>query len=107
MRQNQETMQREVDSALLQIQWEREALIQREHRVQLYVARQKTNIPAAAGQSLDESINVLLATRKLGIVEEEHIMPRHNENAKDNDYGVIVEEDDIESDEDRLQSELD
>ncbi|KAF1968776.1 hypothetical protein BU23DRAFT_259166 [Bimuria novae-zelandiae CBS 107.79] len=107
MRQNQETMQREVDSALLQIQWEREALIQREQRLQSYVMRQKTNIPAAAGRSLDESINVLLATRKLGIVEDEHIMSRHNENAMDNNYGVIVEEGDIESDEDRLRLELD
>lgn len=70
-----------------------------------YVARRKTNIPAAAGQSLDESVNMLLATRKLYVVGEKYAMAKHNENVTFTDYGI--EEDDIESDEDQLQAELD
>ncbi|KAL1592636.1 hypothetical protein SLS60_011052 [Paraconiothyrium brasiliense] len=107
MKQNLGAIRREVNSALLRIQWERDALLQREQGLMSYVAQQKINIPVAAGQSLDESVNVLFATQKLHMVGEEHGVVKHNENATYTDYGVMIEEGDIESDEDQLQAELD
>lgn len=38
--------------------------------------------------------------------EEKHSMAEHNENAIGTNYDVIVEEEDVGSDEDRLRAEL-
>lgn len=93
-----EATQQEVDTTFLRLQRQKEALIQEERQFYAYVMEH--NIRIGAGQALDHSISLLLATHKPGIIVE------HDENAMYGEYGVRIEEGDIESDEDRLQAEL-
>jgi hypothetical protein len=62
--------------------------------------QQEQSIHIRADQALDHSISLLLATHKPGIVVG------HDENAMYGEYGVKIEEGDIENDEDQLQAEL-
>ncbi|KAF9728555.1 hypothetical protein PMIN01_13383 [Paraphaeosphaeria minitans] len=94
-----EATQQEVDTTFLRLQRQKEALIQEERQLYAYVMEQ--NIRIGAGQALDHSISLLLATHKPGIVVG------HDKNAMYGEYGVEIEEGDIESDEDQLQAELD
>lgn len=101
-----EAIQQEAGTTLLRLQRQKEALARREQQLLSDAAQQKIDIPAAAGQALVESINVLLAANEPNMAVEKQGMIRRDGNALDADYGVTVEEDDIESDEDRLQAEL-
>lgn len=98
LEKHREAIQKEVDATFLSLQRQKETLIQGERQFHAYVAKQ--NIRIAAGQAFDHSISLLPATHKAGsIVEDE-------KNTMCVDYGVEIEEGDIESDEDQLQAEL-
>jgi hypothetical protein len=105
MKHNLEAMQQEVDTTLLQIQSQREALIQREQQLLSYATQRNIDIPVATGLALLESLNVVLSHSKPNIVVEKQSVVGCDENAA-HTYGVMVEDNDIESDEDRLQAEL-
>jgi len=105
MEHNVSAMQQEVEATLVQIQRQREELAQREQRILAYAAQQNINIPAATGLVLLGSINAIRTPNKPNIVVEMQSTGGSDENAV-HTHGVIVEDDDIESDEDRLQAEL-
>jgi hypothetical protein len=102
MEQNIVAMQQEVDTTLVRIQRQREALARREQQLLLYATQQYIDIPVATGLALLESINTL---SKPNIVVEKQSIGGCDKNTT-HTYGMIVEDDDIESDEDRLQAEL-
>lgn len=99
-------IKQETSTALLTLQRQKEALARREQRLLSDAAQQEMTIPAVAGQVLAESVNLILAANEPDIVLEEQRTIRRDFKTSAADYGVIVEEDDIESDEDRLQAEL-
>ena len=105
MEHNIVVVQQEVDTALVQIQRQREALTQREQQLLSYAAQRNIDIPVATGLALLESVNMLLTPSELNAVVEKQSTGGRDKIAT-HAYGVIVEEDDIESDEDRLQAEL-
>ncbi|KAH9882691.1 hypothetical protein J1614_000056 [Plenodomus biglobosus] len=100
-----EAVQQEVDTTLLQVQREREGLAQRERELLSHAAQRNIDIPIATGLQLLDSINALLAPCNPNIVVEKQSIGGLDNNAL-HTYGVIVEDDDIESDEERLQAEL-
>jgi hypothetical protein len=106
MEQHKRTMQQEVHSRLDQIQRQKKVLVQMEQELHLYVAKQNVDIPVAAGQALDKSIDVLLAIHHAGIIVGEESIVGHYKHGMCNEYDVRIEEGDIESDEERLQKEL-
>ena len=102
MEQNIVAMQQEVDTTLVRIQRQREALARREQQLLLYATQQNIDIPIATGLALLESINT---PSKPNTVVEKQSIGGCDKNGT-HTYGMIVEDDDIESDEDRLQAEL-
>ncbi|KAF2260394.1 hypothetical protein CC78DRAFT_571207 [Lojkania enalia] len=106
MENNTKAMQQEVDSTLFKIKRQKEELIQREQQFLSSIAKKQIGMPVATGQALVKSIHTLLAPDKQDIIVNKQSMVKCNENTMSTNYGVIVEEDDIESDEDHLQTEL-
>jgi hypothetical protein len=102
MQHNISVMQEEVDTTLVQIQKQREELAQKEKRLLSYAAQQNIAIPVETGLALLDSI----APKKPNtvVVEKQGIGGRDKNAA--HTYSMIVDDDDIESDEDRLQAEL-
>ncbi|PVH92412.1 hypothetical protein DM02DRAFT_277107 [Periconia macrospinosa] len=98
-------VRREVNATLVQIQRERDILAQREQQLLLYAAQQNIDIPVKTGQALLESTIVLLTPSEPDIRARQQNIIGHGESAV-HAYDIIVQDDDIESDEDRLQAEL-
>jgi hypothetical protein len=98
-------MQQEVHTTLIQIQTEKQELAQREQQVLSYAAQQNIDIPIVIGRALLESINTVPVPGKPTMIAEEQSIGGRDISAV-RAYGVVVEDDDIESDEDRLQAEL-
>jgi len=96
------TMQQVVHNTLVQIQKQKEALVQWEQSFLTHIAQQKNNIPVSAGQALDESVDALLDDHGMDKLVGKQPMASLNEIA----YGGVVYQDDIESDEDKLKAEL-
>jgi hypothetical protein len=98
-------IQEEVGAKLDQINKQKEALVQQEHQLLSDAAQRNINIPIAIGQALLDSIAmVLIPDKPIVIMEKRSIGGRDKSDAQA--YDVIFEDDDIESDEDRLQAEL-
>jgi hypothetical protein len=91
-----EAVQQRVHAALLLMQREKEELAEREQQLLSYAAQQNIDIPDATGVVLLDSINAVLASSNANIVVEK----------QQGADGVIVEDDDIDSDEEQLQAEL-
>lgn len=102
MEHDMHATQERAKRALDQIQKQREALVQKERELRSYVMQQGRDIPAATGHTLEESIKALLTGNDRRIREMNQSIAGYDEQT----YGVVIEDGDIESDEDRLQSEL-
>lgn len=102
------TIQQELDTAIVQIQREREreTLARRERQLLSYAAQQGNHIPVVMGEALLESTNVLFASNKLHTSVRKRSIARRGEIIEFNHDVVVVGDGDIESNEERLQAEL-
>jgi hypothetical protein len=101
-----EAMKQHANCTLSQIQKEKETLAQKERNLQEFILQQQIDIPAAAGKALFDSVNAFLPTRKPNeaIGGEREIT--YSEPFESTSYDIVVDENDIESDEDQLRVEL-
>jgi hypothetical protein len=106
MAHHAEAMKQHANRTLSQILKEKETLAQKERNLQEFVSQQQIDIPAAAGRALFDSINAFLPTRKLnGAIGGERKITC-NEPFESTSYDIVIDENDIESDEDQLRVEL-
>ncbi|KAH7563655.1 hypothetical protein J3E72DRAFT_419392 [Bipolaris maydis] len=74
--------------------------------LQTTIAQQQNKISSAAGQGLIDSITTELGLHHLDVTAEIKGIFTRDERARDTGGNIIIDEDDIESDENRLQTEL-
>lgn len=106
MKHDTKAMEREFHKSLSQIKKQREALVQEEQHLRSAFARKQADISVAAGLVLVESIDTLSAPHKRNLVIQSPSEARGSGNSRCFDEDIVINEDDIESDEDQLQAEL-
>lgn len=95
-------MEQRMCSTLTEIRRQKSILEAREKELLSYCELKKIEITNAAGQALERSINTLLGDQELESARKKENVSRPDKN----NFGVVIEEGDIESDEEWLQAEL-